>query len=122
MIEFDQTLWAEREYAQEYRDNADHYVQERATLYKILVSFYRHFVGAGQGKRALDLGCGDGALAQQLLLADPTVELTLLDGSPDMLASTRRRFHQQANAQYILSTFEAVIEGTTPLPIFDFIG
>ena len=122
MTEFDETLWAEHEYAQEYRDNADHYVQERATLYKILVSFYRHFVGASQSKRALDLGCGDGALAQQLLLADPTVELTLLDGSPDMLESTRRRFQSQTNAQYILSTFEAVIEGATPLPMFDFIG
>jgi tRNA (cmo5U34)-methyltransferase len=122
MTEFDQTLWSERDYAQEYRNNADHYVQERRMLYSVLVSFYRQFIGVGRSKRVLDLGCGDGAIANQILSVDDTVEMTLMDGSKDMLEAARKRFHHFTEAQYISSTFEALITGETSLPTFDFIA
>jgi tRNA (cmo5U34)-methyltransferase len=122
MTEFDETLWMERDYAQEYRDNADHYVQERKLLYKVMISFYRQFVGAGQAKRVLDLGCGDGAIAGHILQTDHTAELTLLDGSADMLDTARQRFSRLTNTQYMLATFEALIGGETSIPTFDFIA
>ena len=122
MTEFDQTLWSKRDYAQEYRDNADHYVQERHLLYKVLISFYRQFIGVGQARRVLDLGCGDGAIANQILKTDDTVELTLMDGSEEMLAAARQRFSQYEQVQYVLSTFEALIAGETHLSPFDFVA
>ncbi|MGI8801325.1 MAG: class I SAM-dependent methyltransferase [Solirubrobacteraceae bacterium] len=38
------------------------------------------------GSRVLDAGCGTGALAREVLLIEPTAQLTLLDLSPVMLA------------------------------------
>jgi tRNA (cmo5U34)-methyltransferase len=122
MSEFDETLWMEQDYAQEYRDNANHYVQERHLLYQMMTSFYRHFIGAGQGKYALDLGCGDGAIAGSLHRTDPSLQLTLLDGSEDMLHAARQRFAQVPDTQFILSTFEELITGKTTIPNFDFIA
>ncbi|MBN1220173.1 MAG: class I SAM-dependent methyltransferase [Anaerolineae bacterium] len=122
MTEFDETLWSEREYAQEYRDHADHYIQERDMLFKVLVSFYRQFIGIGQAKRMLDLGCGDGAIANQILRVDDSVNLTLMDGSKDMLDAARLRFWQFPKLQYVLATFEALIGRENSLPTFDFIA
>ncbi len=40
------------------------------------------------GQRVLDAGCGTGTLARQIIAVQPTVELTMLDLSPAMLAYT----------------------------------
>jgi len=40
------------------------------------------------GARVLDAGCGTGALSRQLLAACPTIDLTMVDLSPQMLART----------------------------------
>ncbi|HEV7804861.1 MAG TPA: class I SAM-dependent methyltransferase [Solirubrobacteraceae bacterium] len=42
-------------------------------------------------RRVLDVGAGTGLLAQRVSAAIPDAELTLLDGSPAMLASARAR-------------------------------
>jgi tRNA (cmo5U34)-methyltransferase len=122
MTDFDKTRWMERDYAQGYRDSADHIVQERQLLYQVMMSFYRQFVGAGQTKHVLDLGCGDGAIASHILQVDHTAELTLLDGSADMLDAARQRFSRLTNIRYMLSTFEALISGETGIATFDFIA
>lgn len=122
MSEFDETLWMDEAYAQEYRDSADHVVQERQLMYRMMMSFYEHFIGADQAKCALDLGCGDGAIANHLHRADPSIQLTLMDGSEDMLQAARQRFAQVPGTQFTLSTFEDLIEGKTTMPNFDFIA
>lgn len=40
------------------------------------------------GARVLDAGCGTGALSRQMLITCPTIDLTMLDLSPGMLART----------------------------------
>lgn len=40
------------------------------------------------GARVLDAGCGTGALSRQMLVSCPTIELTMLDLSAEMLART----------------------------------
>ena len=122
MSEFDETLWMDEAYAQEYRDSADHVVQERQLMYRMMVSFYECFIGTGQSKHAVDLGCGDGAIANHLYRADPSLQLTLLDGSEDMLNAARQRFAQVPGTQFMLSTFEELIAGKTTMPNFDFIA
>ena len=122
MSEFDETLWMEQDYAQEYRDNANHYVQERQLMYRMMVSFYESFIGTDQAKHALDLGCGDGAIANYLHHADPSIQLTLMDGSEDMLNAAQQRFAQVPGTQFILSTFEELTAGKTTIPNFDFIA
>jgi tRNA (cmo5U34)-methyltransferase len=122
MSEFDETLWMDETYTQEYRESADHVVQERQLLYRMMVSFYEHFIGVGRAKRVLDLGCGDGAVANHLHGSDPSLQLTLLDGSADMLNAARQRFALVPGTRFILSTFEELIEGKTTMPKFDFIA
>lgn len=56
-------------------------------------------VGAVQGKRVLDLGCGDGALS--VLLARAGAEVTGLDADPRMVTAARDRA-SRANAAVTL--------------------
>ncbi len=36
---FQESLWAKAGFAEEYRDNADHYIQDRSELFRLLKSF-----------------------------------------------------------------------------------
>jgi len=38
------------------------------------------------------LGCGDGAFIHEILLIDPQIEGTLVDGSEGMLEAAKKRF------------------------------
>ncbi len=67
MTEFNKSQWAKDEFTREYRDNADIYVMERARMLNILKSFYGHFMKKDGKKSILDLGCGDGIIAYELL-------------------------------------------------------
>ncbi|MDX1415660.1 MAG: class I SAM-dependent methyltransferase [Candidatus Promineifilaceae bacterium] len=122
MTQFHETEWADANNTQEYRENADHYIPDREQLYKVLTSYYRHFGRPGQSKRLLDLGCGDGVIAHQLLKLDHTLEVTLLDGSPDMLNSARSRLAEFSKLHFIQATFEDLLAGKIKLPHFDFVA
>jgi len=73
---------------------ADHYERFRALWIKLagnaveqpMLAELRDILKPGQ--RVLDAGCGTGTLARQLVAMQPTVELTMLDLSPAMLAYT----------------------------------
>src|SRR5437762_13972425 len=88
MSQFEDSHWADAQFAQEYLDHADHYIPDRFQLFHILQSFYRTFV-ARPGVRCCDLGCGDGVLTEQLLREDPAMACTLVDGSAEMLAAAQ---------------------------------
>jgi trans-aconitate methyltransferase len=82
-------------------DTADQFpVRDRwaATLYATHSSHHRAFddaflEGLSLSKRAavLDLGCGDGALAERLATSYPSASVTGVDASPSMVATARRR-------------------------------
>jgi tRNA (cmo5U34)-methyltransferase len=109
MTEFNKSQWAKVEFTQEYRDNADIYVMERARMLNILKSFYRHFMKKDRKKSILDLGCGDGTMAYELLKTDGTISATLLDGSPDMLNNAKERFKGFEKVSYIHASFQEVM-------------
>ncbi|MET9416873.1 class I SAM-dependent methyltransferase [Streptomyces klenkii] len=48
-------------------------------------------VPVGSGPAVLDLGCGDGAVSEQLLLRDPAMSLTAVDPDPALLDAARAR-------------------------------
>jgi tRNA (cmo5U34)-methyltransferase len=83
--------WNQPEYAREYRDNSDYYIQDRATLLRVLGSHARAFLGSIPRPRLLDLGCGDGAVARTLHRALPHAEILAADGSADMIAAARKQ-------------------------------
>jgi len=128
MSGFKASGWSQPEYAQQYRDEADHYIPQRATMLQVVSSFYRNVVrGAGRARnpgrvRVLDLGCGDGILAEALCTADPAIEMTVTDGSRDMLDAARARLRQRPVSEYCPITFEEIIGGGFQREPFDLIA
>ncbi|MEV6776933.1 methyltransferase domain-containing protein [Streptomyces syringium] len=53
-------------------------------------------VPVGSGPAVLDLGCGDGAVSEQLLLRDPAMSLVGADPEPDLLQAARARLGDRA--------------------------
>lgn len=122
MSAFQESRWAESAFAQEYRENADHYIPDRPALFQVMGSFFRRFVlRDGQAARVCDLGCGDGILTARLLELGHPLRATLIDGSPDMLAAARGRLVEHEGLTFIQSGFEELIRNEPPLGEFDFI-
>lgn len=109
MVEFDESRWANAEFSQEYRDNADIYIVERRRLLEVLKSFYRHFLSGKKQKNILDLGCGDGIITQELFKVDNSISATLVDGSEEMLNSARERLKEFKNINYIPASFQEIL-------------
>jgi tRNA (cmo5U34)-methyltransferase len=118
--EFETSLWANSNFAEEYRDNADHYIQERHELFRILKSFYRSFILKSAAVKVCDLGCGDGVLCHQLLQEDPATEATLVDGSAEMLNAAHARLANYPNVRFLQKSFEELMRSSTDLGLFDF--
>ena len=53
--------------------------------------------------RAIDLGCGTGAVSQRLLDAFPETELTCLDMTEEMMDVAKERLSDHGNVRYVLS-------------------
>jgi tRNA (cmo5U34)-methyltransferase len=102
--------WSQPEYAREYRDNSDFYVQDRATLARVMGSYARAFLGSVPRPRVLDLGCGDGAVSRTLHRALPQAEILAADGSADMIAAARTQLAGLPVELRVIS-FEEIIRG-----------
>ena len=120
MTKFDESNWANADFAKEYRDSAEVYVIERRRLFTILQSLYRHFMKDGRPKTMLDLGCGDGIITRQILEVEGTVSATLLDGSEDMLNNARERLKKFENVQFVRASFQDFLERDILKQSFDF--
>jgi tRNA (cmo5U34)-methyltransferase len=110
--------WNQPEYAREYRDNSDYYIQDRATLARVLGSYARAFLGALPRPRVLDLGCGDGAVSRALHRALPQAEILAADGSADMIAAARMRL-AGLPVEFRVISFEEIIGGGIRDACFD---
>ncbi|MFH2013117.1 MAG: class I SAM-dependent methyltransferase [Pseudomonadota bacterium] len=109
MTKFDNTRWAEKDFAHEYLETADIRILERKTMLEVLKSFYRYFLGEKQQNTVLDLGCGDGILAHELLKIDGSIYATLIDGSEDMLDKARERLTGFSNTRLIKASFQDLL-------------
>jgi tRNA (cmo5U34)-methyltransferase len=128
MSGFEASGWSQAEYAAQYRDEVDHYIPQRATMLRVVSSFHHSLVrGAAKirrtGKvRVLDLGCGDGILAEVLCVVDPEIEVTVTDGSCDMLEAAQARLSGRPVSEFSQITFEAIIAGAFQREPFDLIA
>jgi tRNA (cmo5U34)-methyltransferase len=113
MSDFDNSFWNDPVFSREYLDNAEAYVPLRGIMFSILVSFYGYFLRDGSEKRILDLGCGDGIVADILMASDPKAVATLVDGSADMLKKAKCRFNGKAGVRFVESSFEQLKSGNT---------
>ena len=118
---FEHSGWSEPSYSEAYRDEADHYIPQRSTLLKVVSSFYRNLVRSESQVRVLDLGCGDGILAEVLCTEDPEIEVTVTDGSRDMLDAARVRLRGRPVSEFCQITFEDIIGGGFQREPFDLI-
>jgi tRNA (cmo5U34)-methyltransferase len=121
MSDFEQSQWANPAYSREFLDNADHYLPDRFHLFQVLRSFYRFFIARPGETRVCELGCGDGILTDQLLRETASVDVTLVDGSTEMLAAARRRFAERRNLRYVQQSFDDLRRASSALGKFHFI-
>jgi tRNA (cmo5U34)-methyltransferase len=124
MAEFEKSEWIESQHVKDFVENADIYILERKRLFNIMKSFYNYFlknkIKNGQIK-VLDLGCGDGALTNELLKVDNRIEATLVDGSSDMIKTAQQRLKSYDGLNYINKTFQELIENDVLDSDFNFI-
>ncbi|MEU7137494.1 methyltransferase domain-containing protein [Streptomyces sp. NPDC046261] len=66
--------------------------REYARLNRVLLDL----VPVGSGPAVLDVGCGDGAVSEQLLLRDPAMSLTGVDPEPALLDAAQVRLGDRA--------------------------
>jgi tRNA (cmo5U34)-methyltransferase len=108
----------------DFVENADIYILERKKLFSIMKSFYNYFlknkIKNGQIK-VLDLGCGDGALTNELLKVDDQIEATLVDGSSTMIQNAQERLKSYDGLNYIHKTFQELLENDILETDFNFI-
>ncbi len=90
--------------------NADGYVAgTRAAIPLIAeqIDLAHRIIGAtvGDVQAVLDLGCGDGALAETVLARHPGASATLVDFSQPMLEHARERFAGDADIRFVHADF-----------------
>ena len=119
MTEFNNTRWADKEFAEQYIDNAEIYILERQRMFGIMRSCIRHFLSGKKDIRVLDLGCGDGIVTSNVLDVDNSISATLVDASAEMLEKAKERFKGIRNIDYVKATFQEIVENALPEKGYD---
>jgi tRNA (cmo5U34)-methyltransferase len=119
-MSYKESRWADPEFSGRFASNADNIILERQRLIGVLKSFYGHFLAGREHVDALDLGCGDGTLAHELMKEFPNFSVMLIDGSEDMLKKAKEGLHGK-RVEFLNASFQEIIGGKHDLPEFDFI-
>ena len=119
MTEFNKSNWAKAEFSREYIDNADICIVERRRSLEILKSFYKHFLKSRHEVKLLDLGCGDGILAYELMKVDSSLSAVLIDGSGEMLKKAKERLKDFHDIDFIKASFQEILERNILQQTFD---
>lgn len=121
MSDFTKSAWADNQFAQNYLDKAYIYVVERRKMFWFVSSLVSHFRHGEQDIKLLELGCGDGALTEDLLKTNNRVSVTLLDGGEGMVQKAKERLKGYQNTTFIQATFQDLLSGKVKLVNYDFI-
>ncbi len=121
MAEFEKTRWADSGFSKRYRDGADIYMPFRRRFVDVTKSLFSFFLKDRPDLKILDLGCGDGFFAEELLKSYSSVTVTLSDGSADMLNAARKRIKERPDAKYVQASFQDIIDSDILTGDFDFI-
>jgi len=119
--DFKESRWSKREFAASYAERADDFIPERKRLIEIAASYYKHFLAGRKTKKILDLGCGDGIMAEALIGLDSSVEATLIDASADMLSAAKERLSGSGGVRFVESTFDELLSEDPLAEGFDFV-
>lgn len=121
MTDFNNTRWADQEFAKQYRDNANIYIVERQRMFEIMRSFFRHFLSRKKNIKVLDLGCGDGIVTRNILDVDNSISATLVDASGDMLEKAGERLKGFEEMDFIKASFQEIMENSLPERDYDIV-
>lgn len=121
MSEFEQSRWADSEFSQGFRDDANFFLPFRSQFVEVVKSLYGHFVSQNPTPRILDLGCGDGLFVQELSKSFEPLEVTLVDGSAGMLEAARKRLSGRDGNDYVQASFQQLLANDPLADSFDFI-
>lgn len=121
MSRFDESRWAESDFSQKYRDDANIYLPYRDQFIEIVKSIYKHFISKIPKARVLDLGCGDGLFIQELLKTLTPAEVILVDGSIEMLEAAKDRLVGHPNINFTQATFQDLLINDPLSGNFDFV-
>ncbi|VAW35209.1 hypothetical protein MNBD_DELTA02-139 [hydrothermal vent metagenome] len=110
MSDFKETQWAKKDYTADYLEKVDAIIPLRPRLLELLGSFYRYFLGGGQTRSIVELGCGDGAFTEELLKTGIPTRATLIDGSEEMLSQARARLGDYKDIKFVCSSFQELTE------------
>ncbi|WP_321394255.1 methyltransferase [uncultured Desulfuromusa sp.] len=92
-------------------ENYDEFIKKLVPDYEVFQNLLPNFIGAAA--KVLDIGCGTGNTALKLRQQNPSLQLTCLDTSPQMLEIARNKLGNQHN--YV----ETSIEKFDPQEQFD---
>lgn len=121
MSEFKKSRWADGEFSQNYRDDADIYLPFRSQFIEVSKSLYGHYISKSSKAKVLDLGCGDGLFIQELSKSFKLSKVTLVDGSLEMLEAAKKRLSGQNRNYYIQASFQQLLANDPLNDNFDFI-
>ncbi|NQT74660.1 MAG: class I SAM-dependent methyltransferase [Chloroflexi bacterium] len=119
MTESELRQWSQRDFAHKYLEIADIMIVGRKRSLDMLKSFYRYFLRGKKPNRVLDLGCGDGVLAHELLNIDDSISATLVDGSNDMLEKAREKLVEFGNTRFVNMSFQELTSEKPDLGKFE---
>jgi tRNA (cmo5U34)-methyltransferase len=121
MSDFEKSRWADREFSQGYRDEADIFLPFRGQFIEVSKSLYGHFMSQNSAATVLDLGCGDGLFIQELTKSFQPAKVTLVDGSAAMLGAAEKRLAGQNNICFTEASFQQLLTDDPLHENFDFI-
>jgi tRNA (cmo5U34)-methyltransferase len=121
MSKFEKSRWANNEFSQNYRDDADIYLPFRSQIIEVSKSLYGHFIFRNSKAKVLDLGCGDGLFIQELSKSFRLGKVTLVDGSAEMLEAAQKRLSGKNSNSYIQASFQQLLANNSVSGNFDFI-
>ena len=121
MSEFEKTRWADSDFSKLYRDAADIFMPFRRRFFETTKSLYSFFFNNQAHIRILDIGCGDGFFAEEMLKTHSPESITLMDGSADMLAAAQKRLKDMLDVEYVQASFQDIINTQILEGQYDFI-
>ena len=109
MTEFEESHWANSDFSQNYRDDADIFLPFRNQFIEVAKTIYRHCVSQNTNASILDLGCGDGMFVQELLKSFTPAKVRLVDGSDDMLNAAKERLGPRERVHFSRASFQELL-------------
>jgi tRNA (cmo5U34)-methyltransferase len=121
MAKFEESRWADSEFSQGFRDDANFYLPNRGQFIEVAKSLYGHFISQNLAAKVLDLGGGDGLFIQELTKSFKPAKVILVDGSAEMLRAARKRLAGQAGCSFVQASFQQLLADDLVNEHFDFI-